>query len=54
MFKIRRFLPGNENFTLVINMDSKTQYVRLSDQILNLPSLLSVVAGSKTSNFDSG
>lgn len=50
-----RFLPGNVNYTLVINMDTNSmQNVRLSDQMPNLYGSLTVVIGSKNSNLDSG
>lgn len=53
--KFSRFLPGHENYTLIINMDSNyTQRVRLSDKISNLCDSLTVVVGSVNSNFDTG
>lgn len=55
VFVLNRFLPGNENYTLVINMDSNIQHVRLSDQLLNLYGRnLTVVIGSGNSTFNSG
>jgi len=53
--KFSRFLPGHENYTLIINMDRNyTQRVRLSDKISNLCDSLTVVVGSGNSNFDTG
>lgn len=49
-----RFLSGNENYTLVINMDSKQQHIKLSDQMKNLSCCLNVVFGSGNSNYYSG
>lgn len=49
-----RFLPGNENYTLIINMDSISQTISLSDQIPRLYGSLSVVIGSENSNFNPG
>lgn len=55
VFVLSRFLPGHENYTLMINMDIKyTQHVRLSDQISNLKDSLIVVVGSGNSNFNNG
>ncbi|CAI6365687.1 unnamed protein product [Macrosiphum euphorbiae] len=55
VFVLNRFLPGHENYTLIINMDtSYTQRVRLSDKISNLCDSLTVVVGSVNSNFDTG
>ncbi|XP_026813423.1 maltase 2-like isoform X2 [Rhopalosiphum maidis] len=52
---LNRFLPGYENYTLMINMDTNyTQNVRLSDQISNLHATLTVVVGSGNSNFNTG
>lgn len=53
--KFYRFLPGHENYTLIINMDTNyTQRIRLSDKISNLCDSLTVVVGSVNSNFDTG
>ncbi|XP_001949423.2 maltase 1-like [Acyrthosiphon pisum] len=55
VFVLNRFLPGHENYTLIINMDTNyTQRVRLSDKISNLCDSLTVVVGSVNSNFDTG
>ncbi|XP_022164151.1 maltase 1-like [Myzus persicae] len=55
VFVLNRFLPGHENYTLLINMDTNyTQRVRLSDKISNLKDSLTVVVGSVNSNFDTG
>ncbi|XP_025207346.1 maltase 2-like [Melanaphis sacchari] len=55
VFVLNRFLPGHENYTLVINMDRNfTQHVRLSDHISNLNENLTVVVGSGDSNFNTG
>ncbi|XP_022175216.1 maltase 2-like [Myzus persicae] len=55
VFVLNRFLPGHENYTLIINMDTNyTQHVRLSDQIQYLNYSLAVVVGSENSNFNPG
>jgi alpha-glucosidase len=55
VFILNRFLPGHENYTLIINMDTNyTQRIRLSDKISNLCDSLTVVVGSVNSNFDTG
>ncbi|XP_026806084.1 maltase 1-like [Rhopalosiphum maidis] len=55
VFVLNRFLPGYENYTLIINMDKNyTQHVRLSDQISNLSDSLTIVVGSENSNFNTG
>ncbi|KAL4131502.1 hypothetical protein QTP88_008804 [Uroleucon formosanum] len=55
VFVLNRFLPGYENYTLIINMDTNyTQHVRLSDQISNLNDSLAVIVGSENSNFNPG
>lgn len=49
-----RFVPGNENYTLIINMGPSSQTVCLSDQIPRLCGSLTVVIGSENSNFSPG
>lgn len=50
-----RFLPGFNNYTLIINTDSKySQNVRISDHIPHLQDPLIVVLGSENSKIDPG
>ncbi|VVC39721.1 Glycoside hydrolase superfamily,Glycosyl hydrolase, family 13, catalytic domain [Cinara cedri] len=55
VYVLNRFLPGFNNYTLVINMNINcSKQVRLSDQIQDLQDTLTVVVGSENSNFNSG
>ncbi|XP_025407324.1 maltase 2-like [Sipha flava] len=54
VYVLTRYLPRNENYTLIMNMGSRSQTVCLADQIPRLYGSLTVVIGSENSNFNPG